>query len=108
MSGAGLLVYGIVPTLPGALIGGWIIGFSFVCFGVLWESALQRHVPRQMLGRVTSVDWFGGGLLGPVAPIAGALISQAYGPPALFLVAGTVAIVLTVLGLALPSIRRLE
>jgi MFS family permease len=108
MSGVGLLVYGLVPTLPGALIAGWILGFSFVCFGVLWESALQRHVPRQMLGRVTSVDWFGGGLLGPVAPIAGALISQAYGPPALFIVAGTIATVLTVLGLALPSIRRLE
>jgi MFS family permease len=108
MSGVGLLVYGLAPTLPGALIAGWMLGFSFVCFGVLWESALQRHVPRQMLGRVTSVDWFGGGLLGPVAPIAGALISQAYGPPALFIVAGTVATVLTLLGLAPPSIRRLE
>jgi MFS family permease len=108
MSGVGLLVYGLAPTLPGALIAGWILGFSFVCFGVLWESALQRHVPRQMLGRVTSVDWFGGGLLGPVAPIAGALIIEAYGPPALFTVAGAVAIVLTALGLALPSIRRLE
>jgi DHA3 family tetracycline resistance protein-like MFS transporter len=108
MSGVGLLVYGLVPTLPGALIAGWMLGFSFVCFGVLWESALQRHVPRQMLGRVTSVDWFGGSLLGPIAPIAGALISQAYGPPALFILAGTVATVLTLLGLALPSIRRLE
>jgi MFS family permease len=108
MSGVGLLVYGLAPTLPGALVAGWILGFSFVCFGVLWESALQRHVPRQMLGRVTSVDWFGGGLLGPVAPIAGALIIEAYGPPALFTVAGAVAIVLTALGLALPSIRRLE
>jgi MFS family permease len=108
MSGVGLLIYGLVPTLPGALVAGWILGFSFVCFGVLWESALQRHVPRQMLGRVTSVDWFGGGLLGPVAPIAGAVISAAYGAPALFIVAGTVATILTLLGLALPSIRRLE
>jgi len=108
MSGVGLLLYGLVPTLPGALIAGWILGFSFVCFGVLWESALQRHVPRQMLGRVTSVDWFGGSLFGPIAPIAGALIAQAYGPPALFIVAGMVAIILILLGLALPSIRRLE
>jgi DHA3 family tetracycline resistance protein-like MFS transporter len=108
MSGVGLLIYGLVPTLPGALIAGWILGFSFVCFGVLWESALQRHVPRQMLGRVTSVDWFGGSLLGPIAPIAGALIAQAYGPPALFIAAGMVATILTLLGLALPSIRRLE
>lgn len=108
VGGVGLLVYGLVPTLPGALIAGLLVGFSFVCFGVLWESALQRHVPRQMLGRVTSVDWFGGTLLGPIAPIAAALISEAYGPPALFIVAGSIATVFTLLGLALPSIRRLE
>ena len=108
MSGVGLLLYGLVPTLPGALIAGVLIGFSFVCFGVLWESALQRHVPRHMLGRVTSVDWFGGGLLGPVAPIAAALFSQAYGPPALFIAAGCIAIALTLLGFLLPSIRQLE
>jgi DHA3 family tetracycline resistance protein-like MFS transporter len=108
VGGIGLLVYGLVPTLPGALLGGFLVGFSFVCFGVLWESALQRHVPRQMLGRVTSVDWFGGTLLGPIAPIAAALISQAYGPPALFIVAGSIAIVLTLLALLLPSIRQLE
>jgi MFS family permease len=108
VGGIGLLAYGLVPTLPGALLGGFLVGFSFVCFGVLWESALQRHVPRQMLGRVTSVDWFGGTLLGPIAPIAAALISQAYGPPALFIVAGSIAIVLTLLALLLPSIRQLE
>jgi DHA3 family tetracycline resistance protein-like MFS transporter len=108
VGGIGLLVYGLVPTLPGALLGGVLVGFSFVCLGVLWESALQRHVPRQMLGRVTSVDWFGGTLLGPIAPIAAALISQAYGPPALFIAAGSIAIVLTLLALLLPSIRQLE
>lgn len=108
LSGVALLLYGLIPTLPGALIAGVLMGISLVCFGVLWESALQRHVPRQMLGRVTSVDWFGGGLLGPVAPIAAALFSQAYGPPALFIAAGSIAIALTLLGLLLPSIRQLE
>lgn len=108
VSGVGLLVYGLVPTLAGALAAGWIIGFSFVCFGVLWESALQRHVPRQMLGRVTSVDWFGGTLLGPIAPLGAALITQAYGPPALFIVAGAIATAIALFGLLLPSIRRLE
>ncbi|HEV8654769.1 MAG TPA: MFS transporter [Candidatus Limnocylindria bacterium] len=106
--GAGLLIFGLVPTLPGALVAGLLIGFSFVCLGVLWESALQRHVPRQMLGRVTSVDWFGGTLLGPIAPIAAALITDAYGPPTLFIVAGCIATALSLLGLVLPSIRRLE
>lgn len=107
-SGLGLLLYGLVPTLLGALVAGLILGFTFVCFGVLWESALQRYVPREMLGRVTSVDWFGGTLLGPVAPLAAALIIEAYGPPALFIVAGVIATGFALFGLLLPSIRRLE
>jgi MFS family permease len=108
VAGLGLMLYGIVPTLPGTLIAGTLIGFGFVCSGVLWESALQRHVPRHMLGRVTSWDWFGGSLLGPVAPLAAALITDAYGPPTLFVAAGTLATVFTLFGLLLPSIRRLE
>lgn len=107
LGGVALLVYGLVPTVAGALAAGALVGFSFVCFGVLWESALQRHVPRRLLGRVTSVDWFGGTLLAPVAPLAAALIVDTYGPPTLFIAAGSIAIALTLLGLALPSIRRL-
>jgi MFS family permease len=108
LAGVGLLLYGVVPTLPGTLMAGTLMGFGLVCSGVLWESALQRHVPRQMLGRVTSWDWFGGSILGPVAPIAAALIVETYGPSALFIVAGALATVVTLLGLLLPSIRRLE
>ena len=108
MSGIGLLVYGLLPTLPGAIIGGTVIGFSFVCFGVLWESALQRLVPRRLLGRVTSVDWFGGTLLGPVAPLIAAALVVTVTPAGLFLISGWVTIVLTLLGLLLPSIRNLE
>jgi MFS transporter, DHA3 family, macrolide efflux protein len=108
VAGVGLMLYGVVPTLPGALMAATLVGFGFVCSGALWESALQRHVPRQMLGRVTSWDWFGGSLLGPVAPIAAALISEAYGPPALFIAAGCFATALTLVGFLFPSIRRLE
>jgi hypothetical protein len=108
MSGIGLLVYGVFPTFVGALAGGAIIGFSFVCFGVLWETALQRFVPRRLLGRVTSVDWFGGTLLAPVAPLVAAALVVSVAPTGLFLIAGSITTVLTLLGLLLPSIRNLE
>lgn len=103
-----LIIYGLFPTVPGAIVASFVLGSTFVGFGVLWETALQRHVPRGMLGRVTSIDWFGGTLLGPVAPLGAALLSAAYGPAGLFIVAGVVATILTVGGLLLPSIRELE
>jgi DHA3 family tetracycline resistance protein-like MFS transporter len=105
---ASLFLYGLVPNVIGATIASLGIGFSFVCFGVLWESALQRQVPRELLGRVTSVDWFGGSLLGPVAPIGAALVANAYGVPALFIVAGAVVLLFTLTGFLVPSIRQLE
>lgn len=106
--GVALLVYGLVPTLPGAISASFVMGLTFTWFDVLWQSALQKHVPRNMLGRVTSVDWFGGSLLAPVAPVIAALVISASGAPALFVGAGVLVIFLTVAGLLFPSIRELE
>jgi MFS family permease len=108
LSGVALLIYGLVPTVPGALVASAIQGFSFTCFGVLWVTALQVHVPRRLLGRVTSVDYFGGTLLAPVAPVGAALLAQSQGPAFVFVVAGAITVVLTLAALLLPSIRDLE
>jgi MFS family permease len=108
LSGVALFIYGLVPTVPGALVASAIQGLSFACFGVLWVTALQVHVPRRLLGRVTSVDYFGGTLLAPLAPIGAAFLAQSQGPAFVFVVAGTITVVLTLAALVLPSIRDLE
>jgi len=108
LSGVALLIYGLVPTVPGAFVAGAIQGLSFACFGVLWVTALQVHVPRRLLGRVTSVDYFGGTLLMPLAPVGAALLAENEGPAFLFVVAGAITVVLTLAGLLLPSIRDLR
>lgn len=108
LMGVSFFVYGLVPTLPGALVASAINGLSFACFGILWVTALQVHVPRRLLGRVTSVDYFGGTLLAPVAPIGAALLAQSQGPAFVFIVAGFITVVLTLAALLLPSIRDLE
>ena len=70
---------------------------------------MSRHAtPRRLLGRVTSVDYFGGTLLAPVAPVGAALLAQSQGPAFVFVVAGAITVVLTLAALLLPSIRDLE
>ena len=108
LSGVAFFIYGLVPTVPGALVASAINGLSFACFGVLWVTALQVHVPRRLLGRVTSVDYFGGTLLLPIAPIAAAFLAQSQGPAFVFILAGAITVVLTLAALLLPSIRDLE
>ena len=108
LSGVSFFIYGLVPTVPGAFLASVINGLSFACFGILWVTALQVHVPRRLLGRVTSVDYFGGTLLAPIAPIGAAFLAQTQGPAFLFIVAGAITVVLTLAALLLPSIRDLE
>jgi len=108
LSGISFFIYGLVPTVPGALVASAINGLSFACFGALWVTALQVHVPRRLLGRVTSVDYFGGTLLAPVAPIGAALLAQSHGPAFVFVVAGGITVALNLGGLLVPSIRDLE
>jgi DHA3 family tetracycline resistance protein-like MFS transporter len=108
LSGVSFFIYGLVPTIPGAFLASVINGLSFACFGVLWVTALQVHVPRRLLGRVTSVDYFGGTLLAPIAPIGAAFLAQSQGPQFVFIVAGAITVVLTLAALLLPSIRDLE
>jgi len=108
LSGVSFFIYGLVPTVPGAFLASAINGLAFACFGILWVTALQVHVPRRLLGRVTSVDYFGGTLLAPIAPIGAAFLVQSQGPASLFIIAGAVTVVLTLAALLLPSIRDLE
>ena len=54
--GVGFGGYGIAPLLPVVLVAAFTFAVSIVMANTLWESALQKHVPRRLLGRVNSVD----------------------------------------------------
>ena len=77
-------------------------------FYVLWESALQRHVPAQLLGRVVAIDWLGSLLFGPASPIVIGSLIMNYGSTAVFVFGGSLVFVVALLGLLHPSIRHLE
>lgn len=104
----GLALYGLVPSFPLLLLYGVVLGIGFVGFGILWDSVVQRHVPREFLGRVGSVDWFGSIFLGPFAPlVAGALVERV-GPAAVLAGGGLLSAALCMVPLVIPSIRGLR
>ena len=108
LSGVTYVVIGLVPLLPVILAMALLRGVCSVGFGVLWESALQRHVPREMLGRVASIDWFGAVLMGPLAPIVFAAVVETYGPATAYLIGGVAVVALLLPSLAVRSIREME
>ena len=105
LSAAGYGV-GLLPVVLFAAAG---FGASIVFSNTLWDSAIQKHVPGELIGRVTSVDFFGSFLVGPVAPIAAAAAIPLIGPSAIFLVAGGASLVYSLVTPMLSrSIRELE
>ncbi len=83
-----------IVTAPGILYG-----------NVVWESMLQAVVPRTLLGRVSSVDWFVSLGLAPVGLVAAGYLSSLVGVRTYFVAA---AIVSTAPGLFILFSKRLN
>ena len=45
---------GLVPEVPATLLFAAIFGAQFVGVGVLWTTAVQKHVPPEVMGRVSA------------------------------------------------------
>ncbi|MCK9899093.1 hypothetical protein CC117_02650 [Parafrankia colletiae] len=85
-----------------------ICGALVACAGALWGTLLQRRVPHEMLGRVSSLDFF---VSLSAAPVSAALVvpaAEAWGIPAVYLVAGIAPLTVAVLALTLGGLRRDE
>ena len=99
---------GLIPLVGATFIFAAGFGVQFVGVGILWTTAVQKHVPRELMGRVLSIDAFGGTLLLPFAPVVFAAIVAAFGPSPAFVIGGVISLVVAALLLLVPAIRELE
>jgi MFS family permease len=72
----GLFALGAPVAIVGVAAFGTGVGFSLLM--IFWETALARHIPPRVLGRVSAWDWMGSLALLPLGfllagPLAGAL-----------------------------------
>ncbi|MGQ1838419.1 MFS transporter [Kocuria turfanensis] len=96
--GLGTLPFGLVATTESF----WVMAVCLACVGagdgagmVLWGTLLQRRVPRHMLGRVSSLDFFVSIALMPVSMAIAGPVAQVVPLPVVF---WTVAVLTPVLG----------
>lgn len=92
----------------------WVIAvFAFFAgvagdvFGVLWDTALQQHVPDEALSRVSSYDWFGSLALVPIGLALAGPLAAAIGVEGALWVAFGLSLLLT-LPLLDPQVRGLR
>ena len=99
--GLSFAIYGIAPLLPVVLVGGFAFSLCIVASNTHWDSALQKHVPPNLIGRVTSVDYFGSYLVGPIAPVIAAAALDRIGPSLIFVIGGAITFVYWVVAMAI-------
>jgi MFS family permease len=103
-----LVVYGLATELWQILCASAVGGAGFTAAIIAWTTLMHRLVPADLLGRVTSFDWFVSVSLLPISFAITGPIADALGTRTTLVLAGLVATPLMLAFLLLPGIRDVE
>jgi MFS family permease len=85
-----------------------VAGVSLAIFQIMWQTALQEHVPEAELARVTAWNWLGLLVFFPLGLVLAGPVSEVIGVrQTLWLSAATI-LALVVIGFCVPSMRDLK
>jgi len=103
-----LVLLGLAGPVPAIAFLSLLGGVTFPVFETLWTTTIQREVPPDALGRVTSYDWFGSLVTAPLGyALAGPLVALV-GASGLLYLAAVAIVVIPLAVLAVPDVRRLQ
>jgi DHA3 family tetracycline resistance protein-like MFS transporter len=108
LAGLSTLVIGLVLWLPATFVGMALMGLALSSSDTLFETMIQRNVPRELLGRVTSVNYFVGSLFVPLSPLLAAALVDLTDPAMTFVIAGLWAAAIALLLLFISPVRGLR
>lgn len=103
---APLALIGITTHLWVMAAATFVVGFTGSAAMVIWGTLLQRRVPKHLLGRVSSLDFFVSLALMPVSMAVAGPAGELLGVPVTFVLAGLVPVFLAtaaILGWRLPA-----
>ncbi|MGI9084403.1 MAG: MFS transporter [Aeromicrobium sp.] len=101
-----LVAYGLSSQVWVMVVAGFVMGAMFNGGMVIWGTLLQRRVPPELLGRVSSLDFFVSLAFMPVSMALAGPVSELIGLEATFMIAGlapTVLAVVAILAARLPA-----
>lgn len=103
-----LVVVGATSSFPLMAAATFIVGVTDGAGMVIWGTLLQRRVPREMLGRVSSLDFFVSLAFMPVSFAIVGPLSKVVSMQTIFVVAGIVPAVLAAVALLAARMPRDE
>jgi MFS family permease len=103
-----VIVFALSPWYPLAALAAFVRGIC-IGFGVtVWETMLMELVPRNMLSRVVSLDWFGSLGLTPFGLLLVGALSGVAAPGTLIATAAAISIGIIATGLLSKQIRTID
>jgi hypothetical protein len=100
--------YALATATWQAMVIAVVEGAFIAIAGVTWVTLIQTHVPNELLGRVSSLDWLVSFGLTPVSFALAGPAAEAFGVETTMLVAGAGGAALTAAFLLVPGIRDPE
>ncbi len=85
-----------------------MMGFGSAFFNTIWFVIIQERVPREKLGRVSSVDTLGSVGLMPLAQGVGGLLIDSLGPASMCVLSGVFCLITNVAPLFVRDIRTMK
>jgi MFS family permease len=108
VSGVGIAAFALTTALWQAMLV-WFLRAGTATAGlIIWMTLVQTRVPRHLLGRVSSLDWFVSFGLVPVSFAITGPVAETAGVTETLLGAGVIASAVTVLFLFVPGMRDTE
>jgi MFS family permease len=103
-----VIAFALSPWYPVSVVASFLRG-TCIGFGVaVWETMLMELVPRHMLSRVISLDWFGSFGLTPVGLVLVGAISGLAAPGTIIALGAAISICIVAAGLLSKQIRTID
>lgn len=102
------IVIGLTDSYALMALSCALAGFGFSYGNVIWGTLLQRRVPRHMLGRISSLDFFVSLALMPLSMAIAGPVAQVVPLSVIFVIAGIVPFLISFAVLALARMPRDE
>ena len=100
----------LIPPFPVLVVamGAFVTIGAIVISNALWDTMVQQHIPREVIGRVTGYDWMLSLIFQPLAFAAIGPVSEQIGVEETLLLATGIGLVANSAVLLVPSVRNLR
>ncbi len=103
-----LALYPLTGSLAIAMAIGAVSGIFFAIGDITWSTLMQSHVPKEMLGRVSSLDWMVSFGLVPISFALAGPVAETLGVKATMIGAGVLSAAIFITGALVPGVREPE